>query len=186
MAKGWHRESRRHALARAGVKTAVDDKPIDKIPVDYSQYELIRAAVDDDFANVSFNHPTRWSQYKKYLQSKKDPIFKKIIRVNEKRKKMYDQWVQDLGKDSKKLKSKLPKKIQPLFQKEFDKKMTSKDPDGGFSYNAPVNADNFMADVAENKGIKYKNDKYQTPWYNLRLVREFSDAEKSKISKLSR
>ena len=33
MAKGWHRESRRHALARAGVKTAVDDKPINRVPL---------------------------------------------------------------------------------------------------------------------------------------------------------
>ena len=32
MAKGWHRESRRHALASKGIKTAVDNKPIDKIP----------------------------------------------------------------------------------------------------------------------------------------------------------
>ena len=33
MAKGWHRESRRHALASKGIKTAVDNKPIDKIPI---------------------------------------------------------------------------------------------------------------------------------------------------------
>ena len=28
MAKGWHRESRRHALASKGIKTAVQGKPV--------------------------------------------------------------------------------------------------------------------------------------------------------------
>ena len=38
MAKGWHRESRRHALARRGIKTAIDDKPINRVPVPKETY----------------------------------------------------------------------------------------------------------------------------------------------------
>jgi len=33
MAKGWRNESRRHSLAARGVKTAVDHKPIERIPI---------------------------------------------------------------------------------------------------------------------------------------------------------
>lgn len=33
MAKGWHKEPRRHSLARRGIKTAVNNKPLSKIPM---------------------------------------------------------------------------------------------------------------------------------------------------------
>ena len=41
MAKGWHREPRRHALARRGIKTAIDDKPINRVPIKKHSYSVI-------------------------------------------------------------------------------------------------------------------------------------------------
>lgn len=56
MAKGWHKEPRRHSLASRGIRTTVNDKPLAKVPVKkeqlfYGRFERIKEQED---VNVRF------------------------------------------------------------------------------------------------------------------------------------
>ena len=64
MAKGWHRESRRHSLARRGVKTAVDDKPINRVPERTKDFEFPNDLLQAEFSNITndTSNPWKWKK----------------------------------------------------------------------------------------------------------------------------
>ena len=92
MAKGWHREPRRHALASRGVKTAIDNKPIDRIPV---PARLKRADTktliydveyeNKDYELVKAHHPTAFEKgiYAVHFHEKGKPYVDRYSRFTQ-------------------------------------------------------------------------------------------------------
>lgn len=168
---------------------------IPKIPTvkpefDYS-YDLGRSPIDNDFGDVAWRFPDRYRQYKAFLLSRKNPIFKKVILVNEQRRKKHQHIIQNIEKDMNKfMSSSASKDLKKNLKRRVDQSLKSTAPDYGKSLNAVINATNNMLDfveAAEQMGVKipHNDDKYNTAINELRLVREFSDSEKEKISKLA-
>jgi len=156
-------------------------------------YLLIRSPVENDFADYFWNFPNDAKRYENHLKKQKNPVFKKVIKINKERKKRYDRLVKLINKDFNAInRSNLSNNIKRQFRIKINKEMSRTAPDGGLSLNAIIFASdiiNAIRNIAKQRNVKIsltRNSTYNKLINSLRSIRnnEITIEERRLISQL--
>lgn len=140
---------------------------------------LVRSPIDYDFADYFWRFPNDARRYENHLKKQKNPVFKKVIKVNKERKKRHDRLIKLINKDFNAIiRSKLPNSLKQQFRIRINQNMKIKAPDSGLSLNAPIFASdtiNEIRNIAKKRNVKIsltRDSTYIKLINSLRIIRE--------------